>query len=357
MVDLKELYYRPPHPAAYAGVKNLARSVRIPRSKVIEWLETQDAYNSHRLVRKRFPRRFYNTQNIDDTWELDLADLRSIKSYNDDVSYLLVVVDILSKFAWVEPLTDKTGKSVADGFERVLKRSGGRVPVCVQSDAGKEFVSGKFQSILKKFDVTFKPAPSSDSKAACAERFIRTIKERIWRYFTHKRTRRYIDVLQNIVESYNNTRHSATKMIPSTVTLENAAIARANLENKYSCKSQRAPKYNVGDMVRISRAKNVFEKGYESGWTLELFKIVRVSSARYPVVYYLQDLSGEDIEGFFYEQELSRVRKDLEEATFEVEKILKVVGNGPTKKFLVKWKGYPDKFNQWINASDVEDST
>ena len=282
-----------------------------------------------------------------------MADLISIKIYNDDVSYFLIVIDILSKFVWVDASVDKTGNSVADEFECVLKRSGGRVPVCIQSDAGNKFLSRKYQSILKKNDIMFKPAPSSEFKAACAKRFIRTIKERIWRYFTHKRSHRYIDVLQKIVESYNNTRHSATRMAPTAVTLENAAIARRNLERRYSCTSERKPKYFVGDLVRISRAKNVFEKGYESGWTLELFKIVQVSTARQPIVYYLQDLTGEDIEGFFYEQELSRVRNNLEEETFEVEKILKVSGNGPSKKYFVKWKGYPDKFNQWVRASDV----
>ena len=80
-----------------------------------------------------------------DIWKLDLADVRSIKIYlNDDVFYLLIVIDILSKFVWVETLVDKTGKSVTDGFELVSKRSGGRVPGYVQSDAGKEFISRKF---------------------------------------------------------------------------------------------------------------------------------------------------------------------------------------------------------------------
>ena len=235
MVKLEKFYYHLPHSAAYAGTRNLVHTVRhrIPHSRVVEWLESQDAFNLHKPVRKRFPRRFYNTRNIDDTWEVDLADLRSLKCYNDQISYFLVVVDVLSKFAWVELLIDKTGKSVADGFKRVLARSKGRIPVCCQSDAGKEFVCSNFQKILRENGIMYKPAPSSDSKAACAERLIRTIKERLWRYFTHKNTHRYIDVLQKIVASYNSTRHSATKMIPSAVTLENAVVARENLQRKY----------------------------------------------------------------------------------------------------------------------------
>ena len=88
---------------------------------------------------------------------------------------------------------------------------------------------------------------------------------------------------------------------------------------------------------------------------MELFIIDRISETRQPVVYYLKDLSGEDIEGFFYEQELSRVRKDLDRETFEIETILKEAGKGPSKRYFVKWKGYPNKFNQWINAKELKD--
>ena len=137
--------------------------------------------------------------------------------------------------------------------------------------------------------------------------------------------------------------------------LENAAVARPNLMERYAYTRDRTPKYSVNDLVRISRAKNVFEKGYESGWTVELFKIDRISETRNHVVYFLKDLSGEEIEGFFYEQELSRVRKDLESETFEIEAILKEAGRGASKKYFVKWKGYPDKFNQWIKASELKD--
>lgn len=348
-------YYRFPNPAAYAAVDKLARGSKKPRREALRWLEYQDAYTLHKPVRKRFPRRFYNVRNFDDVWEIDLADLRALKTYNDNYSYLLVIIDALSKYLWIEPIRDKSGNSVAEAFERVLQRSGNRVPVMVQSDAGKEFLAKKLQTVLKKNGIDYKPARSPDVKAALAERVIRTIKERLWRYFTHKNSRRYIDVLQNVVEAYNNSTHSATKMAPSDVTLENAAMVRKNLMQRYAHAKIRSPKYSVGSLVRITSARNVFAKGYEGGWTLELFKVDRVSRTRQPVVYYLKDLSGEEIEGFFYEEELSRVRKNLEGESFEVESILKVSGRGSSKKYFVKWKGYPDKFNQWIKASELKD--
>ena len=115
----------------------------------------------------------------------------------------------------------------------------------------------------------------------------------------------------------------------------------------------RTPKFAVGDLVQISRENNICKKGYESGCTLEIFKINCISETRTPVVYFLKDLSG-DIEGLFYEQELSRVRKDLENETYEIETILKEAGKGSSMRYFVKWKGYPAKFNLWIEASELK---
>ena len=105
--------------------------------------------------------------------------------------------------------------------------------------------------------------------------------------------------------------------------------------------------------MRVSRAKNVVAKGYESGWTLEIFKITRISSTRPPAVYYLEDLAGEQIDGFFYTEELCRVRKNLTSDVFEIEEILKTTGKGSSKEYFVKWKGYGDKFNSWVKTNQL----
>ena len=163
--------------------------------------------------------------------------------------------------------------------------SNGRKPICLQTDKGKEFVGDVMQKNLSKYGIAYRVARSPDTKAAIVERIIRTIKERTWRYFTHKNTRRYVDVLQKIVDACNHTKHSATKMVPATVTLYNATKARKNLQRRYGNRDFTALKYCVGDLVRVSRAKHVFAKGYEGGWTLDIFTITRISSTRPPVVY------------------------------------------------------------------------
>lgn len=359
-MKLERLYYDPAHYAGYSATENLSRAAKsnFTRNEVVDWLKSQDPYTLHRPVRRKFPRLHYNVANIDDLWEADLIDLRNLKSYNDGYSYLLTVIDVLSKFVWVEPLRDKTGTCVIKAFQNIFSRNKDRLPVYLQTDKGKEFVARPVQKFLKEKDIRFRVARNPDVKAAVIERFNRTLKERMWRYFTHKNTRRYITVLQDIVHAYNHTRHSTIKMQPAVVTRENARIARENTnrhwnENDKRDKKKQKAKYDEGDLVRVSRAKVVFEKGYEAKWSEEIFRIHRVLEWRKPLVYELSDLAGEVIDGIFYEQELAPVIKDLQGEEFIVERVIKSKGRGNNKQLLVSWQGYPSKFDTWIPASNL----
>lgn len=363
MTVFEKFYYDPSHYAGYSATENLLRVVKpdFARDKVVSWLESQDAYTLHRPIRRKFPRLHYNVANIDDLWEADLIELVSLRSYNDGYRYLLTIIDVLSKFVWVEPIRDKSGASVAEGFRRIVTNTEGRIPVYLQTDKGKEFVGQPLQNLLKEMNVRFRTARSPDVKAAVIERFNRTLKERLWRYFTHKNTRRYIDVLQDIVRAYNHTVHSTIQMQPACVTLENARVARENMLRRYRRldvlqrrNRKRAPKYREGEQVRVSRAKGTFEKGYEANWSEEIFLIHRVLEWRNPTVYELKDLSGEIIDGIFYEQELARVSKNVQQEEFIIDKVIRSRGRGERKELFVSWRGYPSKFNSWIPASNLK---
>ncbi|XP_039305166.1 uncharacterized protein LOC120357759 [Solenopsis invicta] len=356
MSELEKLYYDPAHYAGFSAVENLTRAAKpnFTRNNVARWLESQDAYSLHRPLRRKFPRLHYNVTNIDDVWEGDLIEVRNLKSYNDGYSYILVIIDVLSKFVWVEPLRDKTSVCVTKAFQRVLARSKGRIPIYLQTDKSKEFVGRATQKFLEENDIRFRVTRNPDIKAAVVERFNRTLKERMWRYFTHKNTRRYIDVLQDIVRAYNHTRHSVTKMQPAVVTRENARIARENITRRWKDVNKiKNAKYHAGDLVRVSRAKGTFEKGYEANWTEEIFRIHRVLEWRKPRVYELSDLTGEVIDGIFYEQELARIEKNLQEKEFIVDRVIRSKGRGANKQLLVNWRGYPSKFDSWIPASSL----
>ena len=293
-------------------------------------------------------------------WECDLLQLTSIKDYNDGYCYILVVIDVLGKFAWVEPLKDKTARNVANAFERITDRAKPRLPLCLQSDRGKEFLGAAFQNLLKRLEISFRVARNPDVKAAVVERLNRTLRERIWRYFSHRNTKRYIDVLQKIVYAYNHTLHSGTRMRPSAVNLYNTVQVRENLAKRARANYRRRElahcKFAVGDLVRVSRTKNTFEKGYEKNFSEEIFKIIRVSQRQGLYTYVLADLNGEIIDGFFYNEELVLVGQDRlsDDKSFKIERIVRTKGRGANKQALVKWLGYPDKFNSWVKVSQLE---
>jgi hypothetical protein len=130
-------------------------------------------------------------------------------------------------------------------------------------------------------------------------------------------------------------------MAPDEVTSENARIITERL---YPVKPEPKWKYKIGDTVRISKYKNVFQKGYLRNWTEEIFTITQ-QYPTHPVTYGLSDLTGEEIKGKFYEPELQKVNKT--DDVYEVERVIKTRKRGGKLEYYVKWKGYPDKFNSW----------
>ena len=210
-------------------------------------------------ARRHFLRRTYDVRNPFDVWEADLADLRSLKTYNDNHTYLLVVIDVLSKFAWVEPIRNKTSKSVSTDFERILAQCKGQHPMLFQTDKGKEFLGKEMQQVLKKNSINYRVVRNLDIKAAVVERFNSTLIGRFWRYFTHTNMHRYIDILQLIVDAHSKSWYSSTKMVPAKINLYNAAKTYQNLAQRYNTTRARYPKYKVGDLVRQSRQTSVQE--------------------------------------------------------------------------------------------------
>lgn len=359
MDNLENQYFDPKHAVGFTGARNLIREnkKKIHPDVVKEWLTRHDTYTLHKAIRRKFPRLYYNPLSRDSVWEADLLQLTDIKDYNDGVCYLLVVIDCLSKYAWVRPLHNKTAEEVLGAFKSIFKDSGNRVPCMIQTDRGKEFTNQALSKYFKDNNIQFRTITDPQVKASIVERLNRTLRDRLYRYFTFKNTKRYIDVLQDLVNSYNHASHSTIKMAPAAVTMHNAHIARQNLLKRAIVsqgRGTRKAKYKVGQYVRISREKNVFEKGAERSWSEEIFEIKRVLHRQNLHVYELKDLQGEDIEGIFYSQELSPVHRDRAiGGEYQIEKILESRGKGKNKEHLVKWKGWNDNFNSWVKAADV----
>lgn len=355
-------YYNTSHEASYAGARNLLRVNRkgrpldnnLEKERIYDWLSNQDAFTLHQPIRKKFPRLHYSVSGMDQLWEMDLCVLKNIEKFNDGYSYILVVIDAVSKFIWLEPLRDKTAKSTLEGLKKILKRAEPRKPYLIQGDSGGEFLGSVVQTFLKKNNIQFRFTRNPDIKAALVERVMRTIKERMFRYFTHKNTKRYIDILQDIAKAYNFTIHTSTKMRPVDVTYSNAHLAYKNIQKRLpSLKKKFQPKFAVGMYVRISRTKGTFEKGYEQNYSEEVFTIHRILRRQGIFIYELKDLNGEVLDGFFYPEELIRVGNARMTEEFQIEKVLETKGRGANKQHLVKWVGFPHKFNSWVKASTI----
>ena len=179
---------------------------------------------------------------------------------------------------------------------------------------------------------------NNEGKSVIAERFIRTLKNKIFKHMTAISKNVYFDVSDDIVNKYNNTVHRATKMKPINVK-GNTYVYSMGLHSKKEV-NDKDSKFKVADHVRISKYKNIFGKGYMSNWSEEVFVIKKVKST-VPSTYVNNDLNGEEIIGTFYEKELQTTNQK----EFRIEKVLKRKGD----KLYVKWKGCDDSFNSWIN--------
>ena len=339
---LDAVYTDPRAPGSFSGVRNLQRyGVRSER-EVKKFLSGRDAYTLHKPRRIRFLRRKTYSKGIADLYQIDLVDVSSLSAFNNGMRYLLNCIDVFSQRAWSIPLRTKSGREVTEAFEKIVDD---RKCNMLQSDKGTEFLNSTFQTMLRRHNIHFYTSENEDLKASVVERFKRTLKTKMYRYFTHANTRRYVNILDDLLHSYNNTYHRSIGMTPAEVGPHNEEELRGRL---YPVKPKSYKwRYDIGDRVRIATQKTPFRKGYLGDWSEEIFEIAS-RLATIPVTYELRDLGGELIKGRFYEPEVQKVLKsDVEH--FDIDKILKTRKRGGKIQYLVSWKGYPSKFNSWVD--------
>ena len=191
--------------------------------------------------------------------------MQLLSRYNKGVRILLCVIDIFSKYAWVIPLKDKKGISILEALQIILKQSNSRKPNKIWVDNGSEFYNASFKKWLQDNDIVMY-STHNEGKSVVAERFIRTLKSKIYKYMTSISKNVYIYKLDDIVDEYNNTYHTTIKMKPIDVKDNTYINADKEFDNK-------DPKFKVGDRVRISKYKNIFAKSYTPNWSEEVFII------------------------------------------------------------------------------------
>lgn len=345
-LDSSNLYKRPDQ--LYKSLKP-----NYSRHGVVDFLEKEDVYTLHFPVKKRFERNMYRVFNIDELWEIDLCDMRQFQKYNDGYSFILTIIDVFSKFAWVQALKNKSAGEVTKAFSYILRKQS-RKPKIVQSDRGKEFTNKEFKNLLIQNNISQYFSYNFTLKCAVVERFNRTLKQLMYKYFTQNNTRRYIDVLPRLVKLYNNSYHSTIKMTPSDVTDDTTKDVNKIYSKKYEKLKEKTKnkrmRLKVNDIVRIAIPKVNFDRGYEQRWTQEKFYIKSVIKKIPFPLYTLTDYKNTSIAGRFYSKQLQKVQ--IRNGYPPIDKIIKTRGLGKSLQFFVSFKdGSP---NQWIYKSTLE---
>ncbi|QKS69565.1 putative integrase [Drosophila-associated adintovirus 1] len=295
----------------------------------------------HKPARKNFSRRKFVQKGIDDTWQIDLVEMIPFYKHNDGYKYLLTIIDTFSKYSYAEPVKNKTASDIVTAIRNVFKISK-KIPKNIQSDQGKEFFNKQFLSLMTELNINHYHT-YTHLKASICERFNRTLKNIMWKMFSYQGNYRWVTKLPQLIHKYNNTYHRTIKMMPVDVCKRNEQFILQSVYNQPKIFPRH--KYSVGDYVRISKYKGIFAKGYESSWTTEIFKIIKIKSTL-PVTYLLKDYKNEIIKGSFYEEELQKVK---DKNAYLVEKIIKSKNN----KIFVKWLGFDDSHNSWIDRKNL----
>ena len=243
----------------------------------------------HKPKRKNFPRRKIIVNHIDEIFAADLVEMQKFAKLNKGYRYLLTCIDIFSKYSWVIPLKDKKGINVKNVLQKIFKE---RSPKFLWTDKGTEFYNKQVQDLLNENNIKLYSTNNSEIKSSVIERFNRTFKNMMYKKFTENNNTIFYNIIDDLVNEYNNKYHSTIKMSPIEGSKK---INEKKIRIIYNFDKTKKPgKFKIGDRVRLSLEKNIFEKSYETNWTEEIFEIYDIKYSNVPY-YYLKDLNGEKI--------------------------------------------------------------
>ena len=372
---LSSLYFNPKSPASYLGPEKLYQFVKsegkfkIGRHRIRKWLQDQDSYSLTRGARRNYTRSRVIVAGMDSQWDIDLMDMVDLAKQNDGYQYVLVTIDIFSRFAHCQPIKSKKGVDVVKALQTILK--GARRPKVFRSDRGMEFRARDVNKYLKSQNIHHVYALNTETKANYAERLIKTLKHKLFRYMMKRRTQRYVDVLQDMVQSYNHTVHRSLGQAPASITQDTEGesrlqqyLLRTVKSKKATIKSKKKPtvkskkpdryKFKLGQTVRLSHVRSLFDREYSQKWTGEIFKINTRYRREGVPVYTIVSWDDEPVDGTFYEPEMQAIRVD-DSTEYHIEEILKRRVRNKRKEVLVRWLHWPKKYDSWIPEAEVQD--
>lgn len=348
-------YTTPGTAVAFSTPARVADKFGITLKKARDVLEEIEGYTRHREYKKPATYNPYYVHTPRDQVQGDLIDIAGLAGSNRAVRFLLVLIDIMTKKLWVYPIKNKAAPTMKLALSRWLASLTVK-PKVLQTDQGTEFTNRQVQQLLRDKNVEWQKAIGT-VKASIAERVNKTLQILIFKYLTEHEKTKYIDVLPDLVQTYNSRGHRTLKgMTPNEADdPANRARVQAIFHERYTAmaRKRKQPTFKVGEMVRVKlmpRLLTAESRAYAPQFKGEYF-VIRSINRRMPIpLYHLRSLdTNEDIEGGLYGNELQRVKGDL----WRVERVLRRRVRNGRRELFVKWKFFNRTHNSWIAEADV----
>ena len=362
---LQNLYYNSESPVGYSNADRIWKYVRLTgdrdltKKDIERWLSRQETFTLHKPARRKFPRpkviAFYRNFQ----WDSDTANMVKFEKNNNGYKYFVVFIDIFTRYLYTVPLKSLQGEEMVEAMKSTFSKARAK-PLNMRTDKGSEYKNRYVKKFLKDSEVNH-IFTNFETKANYAERVIKTIKLKLFKYLTYKESENWVSELEKFTKGYNKSFHRSLKMSPLEALDADSYKVWQNLYQPihgidYNNYKKGKYKYEVGDQVKISYLKGTFDREYSEKWSTEVFRIIERKKNQSIPMYKLKDYDNDIIEGYFYEAELQPAYID-DETVYKVEKIINKRKRKGVKEVLVKWKGWPDKYNSWVKERDLKDIT
>ena len=357
---LEKLYFTPGNPGAFGGINRLWNLIKedgkVTRKELKNWLLEQDTYTSHRQFRRNFKRSRVVVPYKDAVWGSDVAYMLPFAKDNDGYGYFVVFIDIFTRYAWTYPLKTLQGKEMVKIIKTLFDDAGTKCEKLF-TDGGSEYQNKLVAAYLKTQNVQHYSS-KNEKKVSHAERLIKQLKKNLIKYMDQTNSLRWVHVLSPFTLQYNNSYHRSIKTTPAKArdtdqyTLWRNQYFEKPKTHKISqqTRNKKAYKIELGDRVKLLAEKKPFDREYSQHFTTEVFTVTERFIKDGIPFYKIKDEQNDPIIGTFYQSELQKVIVPDDKA-YKIEKVIRTRKRRGKKEYLVKFQGYPKKFNAWV--SDV----
>ena len=255
-------------------------------------------------MKRKHPRLPVRCRYKNEIWCMDLAQVDKLAEFNSGVKYLMIIVDLFSRFVRVGTMRNKNAESAKACFISLCSQKNDLTfPKKLWIDSGKEFLAD-FKNFCEDAGITVYHI-HTEKKALYAERYIQSLKNIMYRYMEDKDTLKYVPAIPNFVKTLNSRLNTTTGLAPEKV--ENKHFLQVLYNGKIKKLKIQKPKFELGDKVRLAYDEFSFRKGYKPQFTDRIYTVEKISTDRPIVTFKIKDSENKILDGRYYEQELQKV--------------------------------------------------